>query len=331
MPMTESAREPIASASNDARLPIQRGFGDARREPWYQHRFNHPLALNIVFSAMPRLPKAFQPPIAAVTALLFFLALRKERRAILKNLNNICPSNGIPRLWKAYKTFYSFCDFIVSYCYMPNADHSQLKSMLADPDYSSEKIEQCLRMHRGLIVWTAHLGNWEFASRLLEMHDVQVNVARVVERDKPAEVMLRNLMQNERLRIVELNADILASVQLIHALRENQIVAIQGDRIYSNYCGNAAFFGLNTRFPLGPFLLSYVSGAPILPGFVVREGWLRYRVITGDPIQIVRTNDREKDLQIALEQAVGFLQQTVRAYSDQWLNFFDFWTMQAPL
>jgi len=185
-------------------------------------------------------------------------------------------------------------------------------------------------MRKGLIVWTAHLGNWEFASRLLEMHDVQVNVARVVEQDKPAEVMLRDLMKNERLRIVELNTDILASVRLVHALRENQIVAIQGDRIYSNYCGNADFFGLKTRFPLGPFLLSYVSGAPILPGFVVREGWQRYRVITGDPIQIVHTDDREKDLQIALEQAVSFLQETVKAYSDQWLNFFDFWTVQSP-
>jgi hypothetical protein len=44
-----------------------------------------------------------------------------------------------------------------------------------------------------LIVWTAHLGNPEFASRLLEMHGRPVNVARVVE-DKPAEKMLRDRM-----------------------------------------------------------------------------------------------------------------------------------------
>ena len=55
------------------------------------------------------------------------------------------------------------------------------------------KIDQCLAAGHGLIVWTAHLGNSEFASRLLEMHGRPVNVARVVE-DKPAEIMLRNLM-----------------------------------------------------------------------------------------------------------------------------------------
>jgi KDO2-lipid IV(A) lauroyltransferase len=119
-------------------------------------------------------------------------------------------------------------------------------------------------------------------------------------------------------------------VQLIHALRENGIVAIQGDRIYSNYCGVAKFFGKDTRFPLGPFLLSYISGAPILPGFVVREKWLRYRVIMGDPISIDHTSDQKKDLLVAMEQGTAFLQEAVKAHSDQWLNFFDFWAIQSP-
>jgi predicted LPLAT superfamily acyltransferase len=330
-PMEGRIYEPASPAPKDAGSSSRKGADHTLRKPWYQHKFNHPLALKIVFSTIPRLPVAFHPPIAAATALFFFLVLRKERKAILRNLEHICPASGIRQWWKAYKTFYSFCDFMVSYCYVPAAGHLQLKSMLADPYHGADKIDQCLQMGKGLIVWTAHLGNWEFASRLLEMHGVQVNVARMVEQDKPAEIMLRNLMQNDRLRIVELNRDRLASVRLMYALRENQIVAIQGDRIYSDYCGIAAFFGQKTRFPLGPFFLSYASGAPILPGFVVREGWLRYRVIMGDPIQIAHTNDRERDLQTALERTVGFLQQTVRDHSTQWLNFFDFWTMQSPL
>ena len=48
------------------------------------------------------------------------------------------------------------------------------------------------------------------------------------------------------------------------------------------------FFHNLLAFPLGPFLLSQVSGAPVLPGFVIRQGWLRYRVLMGDPILPVR-------------------------------------------
>jgi predicted LPLAT superfamily acyltransferase len=82
-------------------------------------------------------------------------------------------------------------------------------------------------------------------------------------------------------------------------------------------------------FPLGPFLLSHLAGAPILPGFVVREKWLRYKVIMGEPIYVQETEDRELYSLSAARQAVAFLEDNVRTYDDQWLNFFDFWAAQG--
>ncbi len=202
------------------------------------------------------------------------------------------------------------------------------------------KIDQCLAAGNGLIVWTAHLGNSEFASRLLEMHGRPVNVARLVE-DKPAEIMLRNLMTNERLKIVDLSGGVRASIELLQALRRNEIVAIQGDRVYHHHSADVMFFSEPAAFPLGPFLLSQVSGAPVLPGFVVREGWLRYRVLMGDPILPAPSSatfadtsadtidDRDVGPQRGLLQAVGFLEKTLAAHYDQWLNFFDFWPVAS--
>lgn len=295
---------------------------------WYQHNYHTPFALRFVFLTIPRIPKFLHPAIATVTALIFFFLLGSERRAVLNNLQHVAGYRKRRLWWTAYRVFYSFCDFMVSYCYVPQANDLQLLSMLYHPDRGAEKIDACLRMGKGLIVWTAHLGNWEFASRLLELHGVKVYVARVVEREKPAELTLRDLMSNERLNIVELNQDRLASVRLLHALRGNEIIAIQGDRLYHAHWTTAQFFGLEMRFPLGPFILAYISGAPILPGFVVREKWLRYRVIMGEPILISHSDDRERDLRTALQQAVAFLEKNVRAYDDQWLNFFDVWATQ---
>ena len=42
--------------------------------------------------------------------------------------------------------------------------------MLRGGESGLRKIDECLAAGAGVIVWTAHLGNWEFASRLLEMH-----------------------------------------------------------------------------------------------------------------------------------------------------------------
>jgi KDO2-lipid IV(A) lauroyltransferase len=287
-----------------------------------------------VFSTIPWLPRFVQPPIAAVTALIFFFLLKRERRAVARNLRRISGKRGLALQWKVYRVFYSFCDFMVAYCYVPQATHAQLLSMLVDKDKErgAAKIDQCLAAGNGLIVWTAHLGNSEFASRLLEMHGRPVNVARLVE-DKPAEIMLRNLMSNERLKIVDLSGGVRASLDLLQALRRNEIVAIQGDRVYRHHSADVPFFSEPAAFPLGPFVLSQVSGAPVLPGFVIRQGWLRYRVLMGDPILPASSpatcDAGEVDPHAGLRLAVGFLEKTLATHYDQWLNFFDFWPVAS--
>jgi KDO2-lipid IV(A) lauroyltransferase len=267
-----------------------------------------------------------------VTALIFFLMLKRERRAVASNLRQISGKRGLPLQWKVYWVFYSFCDLMVSYCFIPQATHSQLLNMLVDQERGGAKIDQCLAAGHGLIVWTAHVGNWEFASRLLEMHGRPVNVARVVE-DKPAEITLRNLMASERLKIVDLRGGAQATIELLQALRRNEVVAMQGDRVYQRHSADVPFFSRPASFPLGPFLLSQVSGAPVLPGFVIRQGWLRYLALMGDPIppagSQVASGDGDAGLQEALCQAVRFLEKTLTTHYDQWMNFFDFWPVAS--
>lgn len=281
----------------------------------------------MIFAIMPRIPRFLHPPVAAVTALTFFFLLKRERRAVTGNLRRVSGKRGLALQWKVYRVFYSFCDLMASYCYVPQATHSQLLGMLVDSEDGVAKINQCLAAGNGLIVWTAHVGNWEFASRLLAMYG-RVHVARVVE-DNPAEITLRNLMASEQLTTVDLKSGVSATIELLQALRRNEIVAIQGDRIYQRHTFDVQFFSQPTSFPIGPFLLSQVSGAPVLPAFVIRQGWLRYHVVMGDPIPGIPARDTRDDenagLYEAMSQAVRFLEQTLTTHYDQWMNYFDFW------
>ena len=299
---------------------------------WYEHRFHNLTALRTIFAIIPKLPRFLHPPIAVVTALILFLMLKRERRAVAGNLRQVSDKRGLALQWKVYRVFYSFCDLMVSYCFVPQATHAQLLNMLVDPERGGAKIDQCLSAGHGLIVWTAHVGNWEFASRLLEMHGRPVNVARVVE-DKPAEITLRNLMASERLKIVDLRGGAQATLELLQALGRNEIVAMQGDRVYQRHSADMQFFSKPASFPLGPFLLSQVSGAPVLPGVVIRQGWLRYLALMGDPIPPagsgIGTGDGDAGLPEALCQAVRFLEKTLTTHYDQWMNFFDFWPVAS--
>jgi predicted LPLAT superfamily acyltransferase len=298
---------------------------------WYQHRFHNTTALRMIFVIMPRLPRFLHPPVAALTALIFFFILKRERRAVTGNLRRVSGKRGLALQWKVYRVFYSFCDLMVSYCFVPKATDSELLAMLVDSDGGGDRIEQCLAAGNGVIVWTAHVGNWEFASRLLAIYG-PVNVARVVE-DKPAEITLRSLMASERIRVVDLKRGASATIELLQALRRNEIVAIQGDRVYQRRTFDMPFFSQPTSFPLGPFLLSQVSGAPVLPAFVIRRGWLRYHVLMGDPIPApesrVTCGNDDPGLYQAMRQAAGFLEKTLTIHYDQWLNFFEFWPIAS--
>jgi len=295
---------------------------------WYRHSYHSPLSLRIVFGTIPRLPKWLHPPIAVVTAAIFFALLRAERRAVLRNLRVVTSLSAF-RLWRqVYLAFYTFCDFIVAYCYVPRAAHEDLLSMLSDQERGAATIEECLSGGRGLLVWTAHVANTEFASRLLELHGRRVNVARVVEPGNPAETTLRDLMVSERLRVVDM-ADPLATVTLLGALRAGEIVAMQGDRVFRGAGVEVPFFGRPAHFPVGPFHVARAAGVPVVPGLVVRTGWLRYRMVVAPAIHLDASEPAAAAVQAGLEQAVSFLEAHLRRWPSQWLNFYDFWQATA--
>lgn len=291
---------------------------------WYGHRYHSPLSLRIVFATIPRLPKALHPPIAVITAAIFFLLLPAERRAVMRNLETIQGRRSWRTWAAAFGTFYAFCDLMVSYCYLPSAGPSELLAMLSDEDRGASTIDACLALGRGLVVWTAHVANWEFATRLLELHGRRVNVARAVEPGNPAEAQLRDLMTSDRLRVVDVTEKA-SIVQLFAALRAGEIVAIQGDRVYGGEGQIVPFFGRPSRFPDGAFQLACRAGAPVVPGLVVRTGWLRYRMIVGEPLLLHAAAPADVAVRQALVAAASFLERHLRRWPSQWLNFFEFW------
>ena len=136
-------------------------------------------------------------------------------------------------------------------------------------------------------------------------------------------------MTNERLRAVDL-LDPTAVLELLAALRAGDIVAMQGDRLLHGGGVTVPFFGRPTRFPAGPFHVALAAGAPVVPGIVVRTGWLRYRMMVAPPLRMDPGQPRDESIRQALTEATSFLEARLREYPHQWLNFFDIWPEDVP-
>ena len=61
---------------------------------WYRHRYHATGYLRVVFTIIPRLPKFVHPAVALVTAAVFFVLLKTERRAVMRNLEVVTGRSG---------------------------------------------------------------------------------------------------------------------------------------------------------------------------------------------------------------------------------------------
>ena len=292
---------------------------------WYAHGWNTSTSLRLILTIIPRVPRWLVPPIGVVTTAICLAYMKRERRAARRNLRRILGRGGWRLERAVWRLFYNFSRFMVSSCELPRLAPEQLLGRVAADPEGTARVADALRRGKGLIVLTAHLGNWEVGARVLASGGVPVNVAMQVERSNPAERWLLRARERGGVRVLRLGETPEAVLALKAALSRNEILAMQGDRASGGRTIDLDLFGAPFAFPRGPFLLAYGSDAPLLPAFVVQEGWSRYRSEIGSPVRFPRTPDREADLKAGALQYASELESTVRKHPDQWFNFYDLW------
>src|SRR5438093_1306716 len=113
-----------------------------------------------------------------------------------------------------------------------------------------------------------------------------------------------------------------AALRNLQALRRDEIVGMQLDpwgppraSADIDFCGRAA------SFPLGPFVISRIARAPLVPVFAVRTGIRSYELRVSDRLQPTTAAETSA----AFEATVRAYEALVRERPEQWLLFEDVW------
>ncbi len=193
-------------------------------------------------------------------------------------------------------------------------------------------MQQGLAQGRGLVVLSAHCGNWEAAAHSLTELQVPVNIVMYTAEVDHARRYLERFA-NPLLRVIAADGSADTSLAILAALSRGEIVAMHGDRYLeaeARHTATVSFLGQAARLPTGPYLVAAVSGAPLLHTFVMREGFYRYRYILGPPANL-RFGDRSQRQARLRDWAQGYaaeLEAVLRRFPYQWHNFYPFW--EAP-
>jgi lauroyl/myristoyl acyltransferase len=272
--------------------------------------------------AIVNLPFYFYPvPLAFFTFFFFFFAA-PARRAIVANLAVIMPgsSRALNHL-RAFRTLYNF-----AWTISEAAIYRINKEEFSYEIIGAKWLEQ-LGAAQGAIVLTAHMGNYDLGAALFaEKLHREIRVVRAPERDQQTAQHLRASLEKAGESGVKVDyntAGALLSFDLLKALRDGEIVSIQGDRVEGDVTQiTARLFDTEVRLPNGPFVLSFVAGVPIYPLFIARAGCRSYQIIVREPIQLRReSGTREEEIDKGVAQWCAVLEEIVAQRWDQWFAF----------
>lgn len=291
---------------------------------WYSHGWNREISWKLILGILPWIPALLRPLLHVALTSVCFMAMGNERRAAARNLRRVTGRRGLAGAWLTWKLFYNFSKFMAAYIELPPWGDGSLAGRLAGGDRGPLRRE--LQRGRGVIVVGMHLGQWELALSALSRAGYPVTMVMRREEEE-ASRFAREAREAAGINVVYAGETPWMFVELLSALRRNEIVAMQGDRDMGGRSLEVSLFGGTVRIPAGPWELASASGAPLLAGVLVFEGHRSYRLVWGDPVRVAARRGAE-GAQGGEEDpaALGrIMEELIRRFPDQWFNFYDLW------
>jgi lauroyl/myristoyl acyltransferase len=272
--------------------------------------------------ALANVPVYFLPLLIWFWTFFFFFFAAPARRSILSNLSVILPGSSLfVNCFRAWRTMYNFAWTITE-----GSHYKQNQRHFSYEVEGTDALEQ-LAATKGAIVLTAHMGNYDLGAAIFaQKFNREIRMVRAPEPDQQTARHLDKSLEKTgggAVRVDYTTERTLLSFDLLHALRQNEIVSIQGDRVIGDAARlQAHLFGRDVHFPTGPFILAQIAEVPIFPLFIVRSGYRRYRIIAYPPIACEPTGrGRGEDFAAPLQQWSAALEDVIRRHWDQWYAF----------
>ncbi|HLC42356.1 MAG TPA: lysophospholipid acyltransferase family protein, partial [Methylomirabilota bacterium] len=261
-----------------------------RSRRWYSHPYNRAELYRIAALCARMLPRSGRHAASALLARLACTMLPVERENVRRNLGRVLSGADPSRLDAAVSAIFRNFALCFSDLLTVNRAPSATLHRYLEATHGEEHFKAASARGRGVIVATAHIGNWELGGRLLAAGwQRPTHVVLAAEEDPSIEAFLRQ--GGDGVRFVTRDSPT-SSLSLLTALKRDEVVAVQGDRATGGRADvRLPFFGAPALFPIGPFVLARASGAPVLPAFCVLGEDARYRVFMEAPIWVERGNE----------------------------------------
>jgi predicted LPLAT superfamily acyltransferase len=191
-----------------------------------------------------------------------------------------------------------------------------------------EQLAELLRNRQeGLILLTAHIGNWQVALTTLKHLNRTVHLVMRPE-DNPAVARALSISQeSDFVRIISPEAELDGVLQIMNALKNGDVVSIMGDRKYGFDALPVSFLGAEAYFPYGAFVIATAAQCPVVVLLPAKLGHKKYLVDVRNVLfpRYSGATSKKKELAGFVQEFSTVLNKYVDQYPYQCFLFHDVW------
>lgn len=229
----------------------------------------------------------------------------------------------VRRRLDTFRLVYSFGKVLVDRAWLGLRKKAALEGNFPDQSLLLRTIEE----GKGVILLTAHVGNWQTA--LANLTELPVAVHSLMEYDQEAVAKhYFDLKDGQRpFRIIASDGFLGGMIESTAALQRGEIVTIMGDRYAGGPEVEVDFLGSPVRLPATPYQLAASTSAPIVVLFAAKEGQKKYSLKIWDIFrpEAVNRQNREREITKWGQRFASSLENYLAQHPYQWYNFSDFW------
>ncbi len=267
------------------------------------------------------LPKELSYRITRLMADAHYFLARPTRRALISNLRVVWgkekSEKEIRRM--ARRTFRRFSGYAVDFFYSPQMNEDNIDDWVTIKDL--HYMDEALSRGKGVVALSAHLGNWELGAITLALKGYKMNAITLSHGERRATDIFRKQREAKGIKVIPLGVAIRRCFQ---ALKNNELLAMLGDRDVEGKGIRVEFFGKEAVVPKGPATFSLETGAAIVPSFMFRKGD-KYELTFEKPILPKPTGDKKKDILNLTKECLKVIERYIREHPEEWFLFHPMW------
>lgn len=248
----------------------------------------------------------------------FLAAHSSERKSIYRYFRYIHNYGWLRSSYMVLLNHFRFGQVIIDRFAVYARGVKAVKVEISEPDEFIPLTEQ----KQGIIVAGAHFGNLEIAGYSLSQDRKKIHIFAYSGEESTMQNHRESAFNRNEVIMEHIGNDMSHLFAIKNILDDGDIVQMMCDRFAGKEKGmDVSFLGHPAAFPVGMFRIADMMKIPIVTFFVARTGYRRYRIYTRQ----MKSDPEQDNVKVMLWQYVSHLEEMVRAYPEQWFNYYDFW------